>query len=163
VDPPGQSGVALQARVWPRGFDGDAVDLPGLGRQARRRSITWQFCFGAVPYTAQRHDCRDIIAVTAGRVHAIGGRITRAAVASRIIGRKPGCSCAGSQAAAFRCSSAAIAIGATSTALTARPARVGDRCMQLGGATRRAAAAGPDMRRGRTAIGHANTTPRKIK
>jgi hypothetical protein len=53
-------------------FEGDAVDLPGLGRQARRRSITGKFCFGVAPYTVQRHDCRGIIAVTVSRVHVIG-------------------------------------------------------------------------------------------
>jgi hypothetical protein len=123
-------------------FDGDAVDLPGLGRQARRRSITGQFCFGAVPYTVQRHDCRGIIAVATARVHAIGGRMTGAAVATTIVCRKPGCFYARTQAVVPRRSFAAVAIGATSTAPSVRRTRADVRCMQRGGATRRAIMAG---------------------
>jgi hypothetical protein len=115
-----------------------------------------------VPYTVQGHDCRGIFAATVVRVHVIGGRITRAAVATMMMGdqaRKGGCgpgfSSAPSQTAAFRCSSAAIAIGATSTAPTVDPARVGGLCMQRGGAIRRAVAVGSDMRRDRAATGRA--------
>ena len=116
--------------------EGDAVDLPGLGRQARRRSITGQFCFGAVPYTVQRHDCRGIIAVATARVHAIGGRMTGAAVATTIVCRKPGCFCARTQTVVPRRSSAAIAIGAISTAPIVGRTRAGGRSMQRGDATK---------------------------
>jgi len=134
-------------------FDGDAIDLPGLGRQARRRSITWQFCFGAVPHTVQRHDCRGSIAVATARVHAIGGRMTRVAVATTLVCREPGCFCARTQTVVPRRSSAAIAIGAKSTALIVGRTRAGGRCMQRGGATRRAIVAGLNMRSDRAATG----------
>src|SRR5208283_4792774 len=49
------------------GFEFGAVEPAEIGRQARRRSITGKFCFGAVPYTVQRHDCRGIIAAAAAR------------------------------------------------------------------------------------------------
>ena len=75
-------------------FEVAAVESAWISQQARRRPITWQFCFGAVPYTVQRHDCRGIFAGTAARVHAIGGGMMRAAIAAMINGRRPGCSCA---------------------------------------------------------------------
>jgi hypothetical protein len=106
-----------------------------------------------VPYTVQRHDCRGIIAVATARVHAIGERMTGAAVATTIVCRKPGCFCARTLTAAFRCSSAAIAIGAISTALIVGHTRAGGRCMQRGGATRRAIVAGLNMRSDRAATG----------
>jgi hypothetical protein len=52
-----------------------------------------------------------------------------------------------------RRSSAAIATGAISTAPTVRHTRAGGRCMQRGGATRRAIVAGLSTRRDRTATG----------
>jgi hypothetical protein len=52
-----------------------------------------------------------------------------------------------------RRSSAAIAIGAISTAPIVDHMRAGGRCMQQGGATRRAIVAGLDMRSGRAATG----------
>src|SRR5271167_1553680 len=79
-------------------FEAGALEPARIGRQARRRSITGQFCFGAVPYTVQRHDCRGIFAAMAARVHAIGGRMARAAVAALITCRMPGFFCARSQA-----------------------------------------------------------------
>ena len=112
-----------------------------------------QFCFGAVPYTVQRHDCRGIIAVATARVHAIGGRLTGAAVATTIVCRKPGCLCARTQTVVPRRSSAPIATGAISTAPTVRHTRAGGRCMQRGGATRRAIVAGLSTRRDRAATG----------
>jgi hypothetical protein len=99
-------------------------------------TITGQFCFGAVPYTVQRHDCRGIIAVATARVHAIGGRMTGAAVATTIVCRKPGCFCARTQTVVPRRSSAAIAIGAISTAPIVGRTRAGGRSMQRGDATR---------------------------
>jgi hypothetical protein len=74
----------------------------------------------------------------------------------------PGFSCAPTKTVVPRRSSAAIAIEATSIALTAPLMRVAGHCTQRGGATRRAAAAGSDMRSGRAATGHANTAPSKI-
>lgn len=124
--------------------------------------MTWKFCFGAVPYTVRRHDCRGIFARTAARVHAIGGGMMRAAVAVMMTGRMPGFFSARTKTVVPRRSSAAIAIEATSIALTAPLMRVAGHCMQRGGATRRAAAARSDMRSGRAATGHANTAPRKI-
>ena len=124
--------------------------------------MTWKFCFGAAPYTVQRHDCRGIFARTAARVHAIGGGM-RAAVAVMMTGRMPGFFSARTKTVVPRRSSAAIAIEATSIALIAPLMRVAGHCMQRGGATRRAATAGSDMRSGRAATGHANTTPSKIK
>jgi hypothetical protein len=106
-----------------------------------------------VPYTVQRHDCRGIIAVATARVHAIGERMTGAAVATTIVCRKPGCFCARTQTVVPRRSSAAIAIGAISTAPIVDHMRAGGRCMQQGGATRRAIVAGLDMRSGRAATG----------
>ena len=90
-------------------FPGDAVDLLGLEGRHGADPSPGQFCFGAVPYTVQRHDCRGIIAVATARVHAIGGRMTGAAVATTIVCRKPGCFCARTQAVVPRQSSAAIA------------------------------------------------------
>jgi hypothetical protein len=104
-----------------------------------------------VPYTVQRHDCRGIIAVATARVHA--GRLTGAAVATTIVYRKPGCFCARTQAVVPRRSSAAIATGAISTAQTVRHTRAGGRCMQRGGATKRAIVAGLNTRRDRAATG----------
>src|SRR5208283_5806672 len=98
------------------GFEFGAVEPAEIGRQARRRSITGKFCFGAVPYTVQRHDCRGIIAAAAARVHSICRRLMRAADAATLMCRKPGFTCARTRVAGFRCSSAATAIGATSTA-----------------------------------------------
>jgi hypothetical protein len=73
VDPPGQSGVTVRGSGWPLGVRSWHGKNPAeLGRPARRRSITGKFCFGAVPYTVPRHDCRGIIAVTAAGVHASG-------------------------------------------------------------------------------------------
>jgi hypothetical protein len=163
VDPPGQSRVAARGSSDLGVFEAGALEPAMIGRQARRRSITGQFCFDAVPYTVQRHDCRGIFAATAARVHAIGVRMTKAAVATTITCRMPGFFCARSQTAAFRCSSAAIAIGAIFTARTAGRARVAGRCMQRGGAIRRAVAAGSVMQRDRAATGHANTGRVKIK
>jgi hypothetical protein len=159
VDPPGQS------RGWDRWvgsglrvFEVRAVEPSEIGRQAQRRPITWQFCFGAVPYTVQRHDCRGIIAVTAADVRVIGRRTTKAPVATRMLGREPGFFCARRQTAGPRCLSAAIAIGATSTAPTVRSMRVGGRCIGRGDAIRRAVADGTNMRSGR-----AGTRARKNK
>ena len=163
MDPPGQSGMALRPRVWPRDILGRCGRPAGIGRQARRRSITGKFCFGAVPYTVQRHDCRGIIAVATARVHAIGRRMTGAAVATTIVCRKPGCFCARPQTVVPRRSSAAIAIGAISTAPIVRRGRVADRCTERAGATRRAVAAGSNMSSGRAAIGAGKTGPTKIK
>jgi hypothetical protein len=134
-------------------FEGDAVDLPGLEGRHGADPSPGQFCFGAVPYTVQRHDCRGIIAVATARVHAIGGRMTGAAVATTIVCRKPGCFCARTQAVVPKRSSAAIATGAISTAPTVRHTRAGGRCMQRGGATRRAIVAGLNTRRDRAATG----------
>jgi hypothetical protein len=76
---------------------GDAVDLPGLeGRRGADPSPD-QFCFGAAPYTVQRHDCRGIIADATARVHAIGGRMRGVAVVTTMVCRKPGCFCARTQ------------------------------------------------------------------
>jgi hypothetical protein len=119
-------------------FAGDAVDLVELEGRHGADPSPGQFCFDAVPYTVQRHDCRGIIAVATARVHAIGGRMTRAAVATRIVSRKPGCFCARTQAVVPRRSSAAIAIGVISTAPSARRTRAGGRCVRRGGATRQA-------------------------
>jgi hypothetical protein len=164
VDPPGQSpGGTVRESSDLGTFEVGAVEPAGISQQARRRPITWKFCFGAAPYTVQRHDCRGIFAGTAARVHAIGGGMMRAAVAAMITCRMLGFSCARTQTVVPRRSSAAIAIGATSIAPIARPVRVAGHCMQRGGATRRAAAAGSDMRRGRGATGHANTAHCKIK
>ncbi len=134
-------------------FEGDAVDLPGLEGRRGADPSPCQFCFGAAPYTVQRHDCWGIIAVAAARVHAIGGRMTGAAVATTMVCRKPGCFCARPQTVAPRRSSAAIAIGAISTAPIVGHMRAGGHCMQRGGATRRAIVAGRNMRRDRAATG----------
>ena len=107
-----------------------------------------------MPYTVQRHDCRGIIAVATARVHAIGERMTRAAYAIMITGRKPGCSCARPRTVVPRCSSAAIAIGATFTAPIVGHMRAGGRCMQRGGATRRAIVAGLNTRSDHAATGY---------
>jgi hypothetical protein len=56
--------------------------------------------------------------------------------------RKPGCFCARTQTVAPSRSSAAIAIGAISTAPGVGHTRAGGRCMRRGGATRRAIVAG---------------------
>jgi hypothetical protein len=79
--------------------------------------------------------------------------MTGAAVATTIVCRKPGCFCVRTQTAAFRRSSAAIAIGAISTALIVGHTHAGDRCMQRGGATRRAIVAGLNMLSDRAATG----------
>ena len=98
MDPPGQFlAVTVRGGSDLGTFAVGAVEPAGIGRQARRRPITWKFCFGAVPYTVQRHDCRGIFAGTAARVHAIGGGMMRAAVAAMITGRMPGFSCARTQ------------------------------------------------------------------
>jgi hypothetical protein len=130
--------------------------------KARRRPITWKFCFGAAPYTVQRHDCRGIFAGMAARVHAVGRGMMRAAVAAMSAWRMPDFSCARTKTVVPRRSSAAIAIEATSIVLTVPLMRVAGHCMQRGGATRRAAAGGSNMRSGRAATGHANTAPGKI-
>ena len=132
-----------------------AVEPAGISQQARRRPITWKFCFGAAPYTVQRHDCRGIFAVTAARVHAIGGGMMRAAVAVTTTCRMPGFSYARTKPVVPRRSSAAIAIEAISIALNAPLMRAAGLCMQRGGVTRRAAAAGTNMRSGRVGTGHA--------
>lgn len=106
-----------------------------------------------MPHTVQRHDCKGIIAVATARVHAIGERMTAAAVATRIVCRKPGCSCAPVQTVVPRRSSAAIAIGAMFTALSVRHARAGGHCMRRGGAIRRAIVAGSNMRSDHAATG----------
>jgi len=85
------------------GFELGAVEPVEIDRQARRRPITGKFCFGAVPYTVQRHDCRGIIAAAAARVHSIGGRLMRAAVAAMPMCRKPGFTCARTRIAGTRC------------------------------------------------------------
>jgi hypothetical protein len=123
-------------------FAGDAVDLPGLEGRHGADPSPGQFCFGAAPYTVQRHDCRGIIAVATARVHAIGGRMTGAVVATPIVCRKPGCFYARPQVVVPRRSFAAIATGATSTAPSVRRTRADVRYMQRGGATRRAIMAG---------------------
>ena len=123
-------------------FAGDAVDLPELEGRHGADPSPGQFCFDAVPYTVQRHDCRGIIAVRTARVHAIGGRMTGAAIATMIVCRKPGGFCARPPAVAPRRSSAAVATGVISTAPSVRHTRAGGRCMQRGGATRRAVVAG---------------------
>ena len=145
---------------WPSGrgfglgiFEGDAVDLPGLEGRHGADPSPGQFCFGAAPYTVQRHDCRGIIAVATARVHAVGGRLTGTVVATTIVSHKPGCFCARTQAVVPRRSSAAIATGAISTAPTVHHARAGGRCVQRGGATRRAIVAGLNMQRDRAATG----------
>jgi hypothetical protein len=125
--------------------------------------MTWPVCFGAVPYNVQGHDCRGIFAAKAARVQTICVRITGTAVAAKISWRARDCSCARTRIVGPRSSSAAIAIGATSTALTAPAMRVAGRCMQRGGVTRQASAAGPDMQLDRVATGPANTGRAKIK
>jgi hypothetical protein len=156
VDPPGQSlAETVQESSDLGAFEVGAIVPAGISQQARRRPITWKFCFGAAPYTVQRHDCRGIFAVTAARVHAIGGGMMRAAVAVTTTCRMPGFSCARTKTVVPSRSSAAIAIEATSIALTAPLMRVAGHCMQRGGATRRAAAAGTNMRSGRVGTGHA--------
>ena len=100
MDPPGQSGGGLREGLASGVGRRRGENLPG--KPARRRSITGEFCFGAVPYTVQEHDCRGIIAATAGCVQAIGWRTTRATVATGVIRRKAGCSCARTRVAGFR-------------------------------------------------------------
>jgi hypothetical protein len=156
VDPPGQSlAETVQESTDLGTFEVGAIVPAGISQQARRRPITWKFCFGAAPYTVRRHDCRGIFAATATRVHAIGGGMMRAAVAVTTACRMPGFSCARTKTVVPSRSSAAIAIEATSIALTAPLMRVAGHCMQRGGATRRAAAAGTNMRSGRVGTGHA--------
>ncbi len=145
------------------GFDVGAVEPVEIDRQARRRSITGKFCFGAVPYTVQRHDCRGIIAAAAARVHSIDRRLMRAADAAMPMCRKRGFTCARTRVAGTRCSSVATATGAISTAPIVRRGRVADRCTERAGATRRAVAAGSNMRSGRAAIGPGKTGHTKIK
>jgi hypothetical protein len=101
----------------------------------------------------QRHDCRGIIAVATARVHAIDERMTAGAVATTIVCRKLGCSCAPTQAVVPRRSSAAIAIGAMSIALIVRHTRAGGHCMRRGGAIRRAIVAGSNTRSDHGATG----------
>lgn len=72
-----------------------------------------------------------------------------------MMGHEPGFFCARMQIAEPWYVSAAIAIGATSTAPTVRPMREGDRCTERGDATRRAVADGTNMRSGRAGTGHA--------
>ena len=137
MDPPGQSlAETVQESSDLGAFEVGAIVPAGISQQARRRPITWKFCFGAAPYTVQRHDCRGIIAVATARVHAIGGRMTGAAVATTIVCRKPGCFCARTQTVVPRRSSAAIAIGAISTAPIVGRTRAGGRSMQRGDATK---------------------------
>jgi hypothetical protein len=155
VGPPGQSGERSEPGSGLGTFEVGAIVPAGISQQARRRPITWKFCFGAAPYTVQGHDCRGIFAVTATRVHAIGEGMMRAAVAVTTTCRMPGFSCAPIKTVVPRRSSAAIAIEATSIALTAPLMRVAGHCMQRGGATRRATAAGPNMRSGRVGTGRA--------
>jgi hypothetical protein len=133
---------------------GDAVDLSGLEGRHGADPSPGQFCFGAVPYTVQRHDCRGIIAVATARVHAIGGHLTGTAVAATIVGCKRGCCCARTQAVVPRRSSAVIATGAISTAPIVDRRRASGRCVQRGGATKRAIAAGLNTRLDRAATGH---------
>ena len=115
--------------------------------------MTWQFCFGAVPYTVQGHDCRSIFAAAAARVHAIGVLMREVAAASLTAGRTPGCSCAPTQAVVPRRSSAAIAIGAMFIVLIVRHTRAGGHCMRRGDAIRRAIVAGSNMRSDHAATG----------
>ena len=163
MDPPGQSGWRSGGGLSSGHLKLARQKSAAIGRQARRRSITGQFCFGAAPYTVQRHDCRGIIAAAAAGVHAIGRGMTRAAVVTKMSRRKPGCFCARPPTAGLRHSSAAIAIEATSIAPIARPMRVGDRCRKRDGVTRRAVAAGANTRSGRAATEDANLGHGKIK
>lgn len=166
MDPPGQSAGGVSARGSGLGiFDvgAGAVEPAEIGRQARRRSITGKFCFGAVPYNVQGHDCRGIIAAAAAGVHSIGRRLMRAAVAATPMCRKPGFTCARTRVAGTRCSSAATATGAISTAPIVRPERVADRCTERADAIRRAVAAGSNMRSGHAATGPGKTGHTKIK
>ena len=156
-NPGWRSGLGLEV------FEVGTVELAGIGRQERRRPITCPVCFAAVPYTVQGHDCRGIFAATVARVHTICGRMTRAAVVAMIACRMRGCSCARTQTVGSRRSSAAIAIGATSTVLTAPPMRVACRCMQRGGVTRQIPAARPNMQIDRAATGPVNIGRAKIK
>jgi hypothetical protein len=79
--------------------------------------------------------------------------MTGVMVATTIVCRKPGCFSVRIHTVAFRRSSAAIAIGAISTAPSVRHTRAGGHCMQRGGATRRAIVAGLNMQRDRAATG----------
>ncbi len=154
MDPPGQSGGG-PATDWGSGNSALTRYEPcGIARPARRRPITWQFCFGAVPHTVQEHDCRGSIAAATARVHATGVTMMRAAGmraagAATTMRRKGGCFSVPRRSAARRRASVAIATGGTSIARTAHRRPGGDRCGKPGDATRRAAAAGSSMPSGR--------------